>query len=57
MIPILIQGMKEQQEEIEQLKAKIASYEDLNARLSRMEAMLNKEKKNQKLLRNKLIIY
>jgi hypothetical protein len=48
MIPILIQGMKEQQEEIEQLKTKIATYEELNARLSRMEAMLSKEEKESK---------
>jgi Chaperone of endosialidase len=43
MIPILIQGMKEQQEEIERLKAKITNYEELNARLTRIEATLNKE--------------
>jgi hypothetical protein len=48
MIPILIQGMKEQQEEIERLKTKIANYEELNARLTRMEAMLNKETKEAK---------
>lgn len=48
IIPILIQGMKEQQEEIEHLKAKIATYEELNARLSRMEAMLNKAEKESK---------
>lgn len=48
LIPILIQGMKEQQEEIERLKSKIANYEALNARMERLEAMLNKEEKEKK---------
>ncbi len=48
LIPILIQGMKDQQEEIERLKSKIANYEALNARMERLEAMLNKEEKEKK---------
>ncbi|RYU96887.1 tail fiber domain-containing protein [Emticicia agri] len=50
LIPILLQGMKEQiavneqqKAEIEDLKAKLAQYEALNTRLERLEAVLNKE--------------
>ena len=42
LVPILIKAMQEQQSEIEQLKAKVGRYEELNARLVRIEAMLNK---------------
>ncbi|RFS14280.1 tail fiber domain-containing protein [Emticicia sp. C21] len=49
LIPILLQGIKEQiavneqqQAEINVLKAKLAQYEVLNARLERLEAVLNK---------------
>ena len=34
--------------EIERLKSKIANYEALNARMERLEAMLNKEEKEKK---------
>lgn len=50
LIPILLQGLKEQitaneqqKTEIEDLKAKLAKYEALNSRLERLEAVLNKE--------------
>ena len=51
LIPVLIQGMKEQQEtiekqqeEIERLQAQLKTQEGLNARLERLEAILNDEK-------------
>ncbi len=50
LIPILLQGIKEQiavneqqKVEINDLKAKLAQYEALNTRLERLEAVLNKE--------------
>jgi Chaperone of endosialidase len=43
LVPILIKAMQEQQSEIEQLKAKLSHYEELNARMTRIEAMLKKE--------------
>ncbi|MBA4852702.1 tail fiber domain-containing protein [Emticicia sp. BO119] len=50
LIPVLLQGLKEQiavneqqKAEIEDLKAKLAQYEALNTRLDRLEAVLNKE--------------
>jgi hypothetical protein len=48
LIPILIKAMQEQQSEIEKLKAKITHYEELNARMERIEALLNKEEKERK---------
>ena len=55
LVPILLQGMKEQiaineqqQTEIERLKTKISQYEALNARLERLESMLNKEEQDKK---------
>jgi hypothetical protein len=50
LIPILLQGIKEQiaineqqKAELDDLKAKLAKYEALNTRLERLEAMLDKE--------------
>lgn len=50
LIPILLQGIKEQiatneqqKAEINDLKARLAQYEALNTRLERLEAVLNKE--------------
>lgn len=50
LIPILLQGIKEQmavneqqKTEIEDLKAKLAQYEALSTRLDRLEAVLNKD--------------
>ncbi len=48
LIPILIKGMQEQQAEIENLKAKLFNYEEINSRLARLEAMLNNEEKETK---------
>lgn len=49
LIPILLQSNKEQQEEIEQLKAKISKYEALESRLTALEAKLEEKEENMPL--------
>jgi Chaperone of endosialidase len=46
LIPILIQGMKDQQAEIEALKQKLANYESIDSRLTQIEALLSNQTKN-----------
>lgn len=46
LIPILLQSNKEQQAEIEQLKAKISTYEVLESRLTALEAKLEEKEEN-----------
>ncbi|MDP1814755.1 MAG: tail fiber domain-containing protein [Leadbetterella sp.] len=46
LIPILIQGMKDQQAEIEALKQKLVNYETIDSRLTQIEALLSNQTKN-----------
>lgn len=55
LIPVLLQGLKEQiiineqqKNEIDDLKSKLARYETLSARLERLEVILSKEEKETK---------
>lgn len=55
LIPVLLQGLKEQisvneqqKTEIDDLKAKLARYETFNARLEHLEAILNRGEQNKK---------
>ncbi len=43
LIPIMIQGMKDQQNEIDELKQKLAKYESMSLRLTQIEALLSNQ--------------
>lgn len=43
LIPIMIQGMKDQQNEIDELKQKLVKYESMSLRLTQIEALLSNQ--------------